>query len=62
VKSGSPKVHTPFTQSNKQFTESNKKFTNNLPTVHEQFTQDEIHMIKKILKSWQEVTPTNYTN
>ncbi len=55
VKSNSPKVHTSFTQ-------SNKLFTNNPPIVHEQFTQDEIHMIKEMLKSWQEVTSTTQTN
>ncbi|WP_049684061.1 hypothetical protein [Peribacillus loiseleuriae] len=55
VKSSSPKVHTSFTQ-------SNKIFTNHPPIVHEQFTQDEIHMIKEMLKSWQEVTPTTQTN
>ncbi|WP_028394040.1 hypothetical protein [Bacillus cihuensis] len=58
VKSSSPKVHTPFTRSNQKFAESNKEFTNHSPIVHEQFTQDEIHMIKEMLKSWQEVTPT----
>jgi hypothetical protein len=62
VKSNSPKVHTAFTQSNKMFTESNKEFTNNPPIIHEQFTQDEIHMIKEMLKSWQEVTSTTQTN
>ena len=55
VKPTSPNVHTPFTQSNKQFTESNNEFANHSPIVHEQFTQDEIHMIKEMLKSWQEV-------
>ncbi|MGM0879136.1 MAG: hypothetical protein ACQEWV_31985 [Bacillota bacterium] len=62
VKSSSPKVHTPFTQSNKKFTESNKEFTHNSSIVHEQFTQDEIHMIKAMLKSWQEVSSTTRTN
>jgi len=62
VKSSSPKVHTPFTQSNKEFTGSNKEFMHHSPAVHEQFTQNEIHMIKKMLKSWQEVTPTTQTN
>jgi hypothetical protein len=62
VKPSSPKVHTPFTQSNKKFTESNKEFTDNSPIVHEQFTQDEIRMIKEMLKSWQEVVPTKQTN
>ncbi|MGM0879077.1 MAG: hypothetical protein ACQEWV_31675 [Bacillota bacterium] len=62
VKSSSPKVHTPFTQSNKKFTESNKEFTNNSSIVHEQFTQDEIHMIKEMLKSWQEVALTTQTD
>jgi|SRR4051794_8562276 hypothetical protein len=69
VKSSSPNIHPSFTQSNKKFTESNKKFTesNNefthpSPSVHQQFTQDEIHMIKKMLKSWQEVSPTIQTN
>jgi hypothetical protein len=32
------------------------------PIVHEQFTQDEIHMIKEMLKSWQEVAPTTQIN
>jgi hypothetical protein len=59
VKSSSPKVHTAFTQSNKNFTESNKEFTNNSSIVCEQFTQDEIHIIKDMLKSWQEVSSTN---
>ncbi|MGM0878464.1 MAG: ribbon-helix-helix domain-containing protein [Bacillota bacterium] len=62
VKSSSPKVHTDFTQSNKMFTESNKEFTNNSPIIHEQFTQDEIDMIKEMLKSWQEVASTTQTN
>ncbi len=62
VKSSSPKVHTPFTRSNQKFAESNKEFTNHSPIVHEPFTQDEIHMIKEMLKSWQEVTPTTQTN
>jgi hypothetical protein len=44
VKPSSLKVHTSFTQSNKEF------------------TQDEIHMIKEMLKSWQEITPTTQTN
>jgi hypothetical protein len=61
-KESSPIVHTPFTQSNKQFTESNKEFTTNSPIVHEQFTQDELHMIKEMLKSWQEVASTTQTN
>jgi hypothetical protein len=62
VKNSSPKVHTPFTQSNMKFTESNKEFTNNSSIVHEEFTQDEIHMIKEMLKSWQEVALTTQTN
>ncbi|MBZ5753457.1 hypothetical protein [Metabacillus rhizolycopersici] len=62
VKSSSPKVHTPFTQSNKKFTESNKEFIHHSPTVHEQFTQDEIHMIKEMLKSWKEVASTTQSN
>jgi hypothetical protein len=62
VKPSSLKVHTPFTQSNNKFTESNNEFTTNSPIVHEQFTQDEIHMIKEMLKSWQEVTSTTQTN
>ena len=62
VKPSSPKVHTDFTHSNNKFTESNKEFTNNSPIIHEQFTQDEIHMIKEMLKSWQEVTSTTLTN
>ncbi|MEC0666267.1 hypothetical protein P8864_10240 [Priestia flexa] len=32
------------------------------PDVHAQFTQDEIHAIKEILKSWQKVAPTTQTN
>ncbi|MDQ0862408.1 hypothetical protein [Bacillus sp. V2I10] len=62
VKNNSPKVHTPFTQSKKKFTESNKEFTNHSSIVHEQFTQDEIHMIKEMIKSWQEVTSTTQTD
>ena len=62
VKPSSLKVHTPFTQSNKKFTENNKELTNHSPIVHEQFTQDEIHMIKEMLKSWQEVAPTTQIN
>jgi hypothetical protein len=62
VKPSSLKVHTHFTQSNKKLTESNNEFTTNSPIVHEQFTQDEIHMIKEMLKSWQEVTSTTQTN
>lgn len=62
VKPSSPKVHTPFTQSNEKFTENNKEFINNSPIVHEQFTQDEIYMIKEMLKSWQKVAPTTQTN
>ncbi|MBA9029438.1 hypothetical protein [Peribacillus huizhouensis] len=62
VKSSSHKVHAPFTRSNQKFAKSNKEFTNHSPIVHEQFTQDEIHMIKEMLKSWQEATPTTQTN
>mgnify|MGYP005627115141 CR=1 FL=1 len=54
-KESSPTVHPPFT-------ESNKDFTPNLPDIHEQFTQDEIHMIKEMLKSWQEVATITQTN
>lgn len=62
VKSSSLKVHTPFIQSNKKFTESNKKFIYHSPTVHEQFTQDEIHMIKEMIKSWKEVASTTQSD
>jgi uncharacterized protein with von Willebrand factor type A (vWA) domain len=62
VKSSSPKVHTPSTQSNKKFTKSNKEFIRHSSSIHEQFTQGEIRMIKEMLKSWQEVTTTTQTN
>ncbi|MFC0275003.1 hypothetical protein ACFFIX_27280 [Metabacillus herbersteinensis] len=45
-KESSPIVHRPFTQSNQQFIEGNKEFTHHSPSIHKQFTQDEIHMIK----------------
>jgi|SaaInlLV_10m_DNA_1039704.scaffolds.fasta_scaffold33614_1 hypothetical protein len=55
-------VHTPITQNNQKFTENNKEFTQYSPSVHEQFTLDEIHMIKEMLNSWQEVASTTQTN
>lgn len=50
-KSVSPKVHMTITESNKQVTSIT-------PVVHQQFTSDEVGMIKDMLRSWQEASPT----
>lgn len=46
-----------FTDSNIGFTPSNTNDIPNSPIVHEQFTQEEVKMIKEMLKSWQQFAP-----
>jgi hypothetical protein len=67
-KQSSPKVHKDVTSSNKypipssiKFTEDNTSITPSSPTVHQQFTQDEIRMIREMLKSWQQSAPIQQT-
>ena len=64
-KSSSHRVHTPITEGNRPVTASN---TDIIPSntqvtevsriVHQQFTSDEVGMIKDMLRSWQEASPT----
>lgn len=57
-KSNSPKVHKPITPSNTAIAQSNTQVTDITPVVHQQFTSDEVGMIKEMLRSWQEAVPT----
>lgn len=56
-KQSSPRVHRQETPSNIDFTDSNTNDIPSSPIVHEQFTQDEVRMIKEMLNSWQQVAP-----
>lgn len=57
-KSTSQTVRKQVTPSNTEFTKSNtEKVIPSSPVVHEQFTQDEIKMIKEMLKTWQQAAP-----
>lgn len=57
-KNSSPKVHKPVSSSNIEVTRSNTPVTNNSHAIHQQFTQDEVRMIKEMLKQWNEAAPT----
>jgi hypothetical protein len=64
-KSSSPKVHKHFTSGNKypipsgiRFTDDNTSITSSSPAVHQQFTPDEVKIIREMIKSWQQVAPT----
>ncbi|WP_342514190.1 hypothetical protein MKY34_05380 [Sporosarcina sp. FSL K6-1522] len=57
-KSPSPRVHKPITQSNTDIIPSNTQVTGVSHVVHQQFTSDEVGMIKEMLRSWQEASPT----
>ncbi len=54
-KSNSHTVHKQFIQSNKDSTSGNPvKITPTSPVINEQFTQDEVKIIKEMLKTWQQ--------
>lgn len=64
-KSSSPRVHTPITEGNTPVTPSNTdiipsntQVTEVSHVVHQQFTSDEVGMIREMLRSWQEASPT----
>jgi hypothetical protein len=64
-KQSSSKDHKHVTSSNKHLIPSSIKFTEDntsiIPSslsVHQQFTSDEVKMIREMLKSWQKVAPT----
>ncbi len=57
-KKNSPKIHSEFTSSNTDIIPSNNEVNVNSLVVHEQFTHDEVSMIKEMLKSWREAVPT----
>jgi pimeloyl-CoA synthetase len=64
-KQSSPKVHKHVTSSNKypipssiKFTEDNTSITQSSPAVHQQFTPDEVKMIREMLKSWKQIAST----
>lgn len=68
VKRSSPKVHKHVTPSNKypipssiRFTEDNTSITPSSPAVHQQFTPDEVKMIREMLKAWQQSATAQQT-
>lgn len=57
-KRNSHEIHQEFTPSNTGIIPSTSEVTVNSPTVHVPFTNDEVSMIKEMLKSWKEAVPT----